>query len=476
MKPLSLALAIMFVFAAPHVSVAQAPVASSQVTSVEVTQVRPSGTYDGVDYVTVSGVVHGQAGASDATLVRGLREAIAAGGKPLPYASKFELIVPAAGQPANEVIYIDSENRGGAVSQGALGGFLQSHKTSYARVQWQTGYAASVPATMQGLGLVIMRDFARWLGGRTPGVPVSGDFKPQTYGKLMLGGVSQSAWFVNTFIAEGFNVDPVTGARIFDAAIAIDGVGGWLAINDLAAARGVGSQYAYIVPNGVPLSRRELLRRPETDPLYIDVANVTDFYRLRASLTSTTESDARFRRYDWPAPHANSVAARCNYTAQISPLRFHAYFRAVVWNVEKAIGVKTAAAAPGLPPSTVFALGPAPAASPLFNPLPGAQVRVPVVDAEGWPVGGVRFPEAVHPTARPDPVSVPPSDTSSIDNTCGNAGGWQAWGLDKLSARYGDRAGYLAAYAKSLDAVIASGFVLFEDRAALLKGAEANWP
>lgn len=478
MMPLSLAVALAFALSVPAVSLAQAPSELSQLTAVEVTGVQPSGTYGGVDYVTVSGVVRGQAGPEDARLVRGLQQALAAGGaKPVPYESKFQLIVPAAGQPANEVIYVDSENRGGAVSQGALGGFLQTHRTSYARVQWQTGYSAGVPAGMQGLGLLIMRDFARWLGGDTAGVSVTGDFRPQAYDRMILGGISQSAWFVNTFIAEGFNADPAGGGRVFDAAIAIDGVGGWLAINDLAARRGVERPFAYVVPNGAPLSRAELLRRPASDPLYIDVANYTDFYRLRAGLTAIDESDARFRRYDWPAPHANGVAARCGWTGPVNPIRFHPYFRALVWNVEKAIGVKSAAAAPGLPQSAVFQLGPTPSVgSPYFNGLPGAVVRVPLVDHDGWPAGGVRFPEAVVPTAQPDPVSVPPSDTSSIDNTCGNAGGWKAWDAERLTARYGGKAGYLAAYSKALDAMIEGGFVLPEDREAMLKGAEAYWP
>ena len=60
-------------------------------------------------------------------------------------------------------------------ARAALGGFLQTHATSYARIQWQTGVAAGVPANAQGVGLVIMRDFARYLAGRTPETRVSGD-------------------------------------------------------------------------------------------------------------------------------------------------------------------------------------------------------------------------------------------------------------------------------------------------------------
>jgi hypothetical protein len=226
------------------------------------------------------------------------------------------------------------------------------------------------------------------------------------------------------------------------------------------------------------MDRATLLRRPATDPLYIDVANYSDFYRLRAGLTSAGISTPAFRRYDWPSPHANGLAARCNdgKPAVVSPLRYAPYYRALVFNAEKAIGVKSADAAPGLPPSTVFTLGPTPQASPYFNPLAGAVVRVPVVDADGWPMGGVRFPEAENPTGRPEPAAMPPADTSSINNTCGNASGWKAWDAAQLAARYQTRAGYLAAYARSLDLLISQGFVLAEDRAEMLRTAETSWP
>jgi hypothetical protein len=441
----------------------------SQVTAIDGASV-DAGVWNGVRYVRIRGTVQGVVAGKDIAAVRNLAPHADGDGE-VAYSSRYELIVPAPGEKPNEVIYIDSENRGGAVSQGALGGFLQNHATSYGRVQWQTGYSEGVPADAQGLGLVIMRDFARLVAGRTTAAKLD----VPVYPKMILGGISQSAWFVNSFIAEGFNVDPVTGAKVFDAAIAIDGVGGWLGINQMAADLGV-APLPYVVPNGAPMDKATLLRRPASDPLYIDVANYTDFYRLRAGLTSTPTSTPTFRRYDWPSAHANGAAARCGYDPPVNPLRYPAYFRALVWNVEKAIGAKAAQGAPGLPPSTVFRLGPTPPASPLFNPLPGKQVRVPVVDKDGWPVGGVRFPEADNPTGRPEPASIPPSDTSSIDNTCGNSGGWKAWDVAELTARYGDKAKYLAAYAKSLDALIKAGFVLAEERAAMVKAAEANWP
>lgn len=480
---------------APCLAIAQTPASfppqkpatydslQSRLTSVEITATTPDKTYNGVAYVKITGVVHGQVGINDFVAVHNLIDhkqqvnPYEAGTDSLPYESNFELIVPAAGQKANDVIYVDSENRGSAISQSALGGFLQNHATSYARVQWQTGISKGVPADTQGIGLVIMRDFARWLGGRTPQTKVMGDYKPVAYRKMILGGISQSAWFVDTFVAEGFNAEPVTGRKVFDAAIAVDGAGNWLAINQLAAARHVTTQTPYLDPNGVPLTQTEMLHNPRTDPMFVDIANYTDFYRVRAGLTSLPYSSASFRRYDWPSPHATTGGAQCNNGQPVilNTLRYSPYLRAVVLNVEKAIGVTTAGAAPGLPPTTIFTLDGQPPSSDRFNGLPGVTIAIPKVDISGMPVGGVRFPEADHPTGRPDPVALPPVNTQSIAQLCGNSGGWKPFSGEELTARYKDKASYLGAYEASLDQLIAQGYLLAEDKPGMLQAAAANW-
>ena len=455
----------------------------SWLTSVQVKSVTPDKTYNGVAYVKITGVVHGQVGINDFVSVHNLidhKRAVnpfEAGTDSLAYESEFELIVPASGQKANEVVYVDAETQGAPSSQAALGGFLQAHATSYARVHWQTGISKGVPADTQGIGLVIVRDFARWLAGRTPQAKIEGDYKPVAYKHMVLGGISQGAWFVDTFIAEGFNGEPVTGKRVFDAAVAVDGAGNWLAINQIAAARKLAAQTPYLEPDGPPLSRAELLHNPRTDPLYIDIANYTDFYRVRAGLTSTADSDAGFRRYDWPSAHGSRGGAQCSggQPATLNPISYAPYLRAVVWNVEKAIGAPAAQAAHGLPPSTIFTLGEPQPASDLFNPLPGRATSAPKVDLSGMPVGGVRFPEADHPTGRPDPAALPPVNTQSISALCGDLGGWKAFSAQELTERYKDRASYLAAYGSSLDQLVAQGYLLAEDRAGMVQAAEANW-
>ncbi len=55
----------------------------------------------------------------------------------------------------------------------------------------------------------------------------------------ILAGVSQAAWFVNSFIAEGFNADPETGRGVYQGAFTRNGNGVVLAINGFAADRAV---------------------------------------------------------------------------------------------------------------------------------------------------------------------------------------------------------------------------------------------
>jgi hypothetical protein len=53
-----------------------------------------------------------------------------------------------------------------------------------------------------------------------------------------------------------------------------------------------------------------------------------------------------------------------------------------------------------------------------------------------------------------------PCGTSSIDDVCGNFGGWQPFAADELEARYGTPDEYATRYAQAYDALVADGFAL----------------
>lgn len=473
------------------------PVTQSRVTAMRIWDTQPVGTFNGVAYTRISGAIEG--------IIDGREDVVGLAALPknargqYAYSSEFEIIEPSIGEPNNEVIFIDAENRGGAIMlnlfneagvagppsravyrEGVGNGFLQRHATSYARVQWQMGISKDVPATAQGVGLVIMRDFARMLAGHTER---PAGYNEAAYDKLILGGKSQSAWFVNVFVAEGFNVEPATGKGIFQAALAVDGLGHWMALNTLAAKHGI-TQAPYIGPNEKPLAAAALLSRPASDPLLIDTAAYTDFYRLRASLSDVALTTAKYRRYDIPSAHAPATPPvrqatfdDCNggMAVPLNPISMSPYVRAQLLGAQKAIGVKAAQKAVSLPPSAVFKLGPAPTTTANFNPLPGAVLQVPEVDANAMPAGGVRFPESLLPLGKPFPVSIGPVTTASIDATCGNRGGFQPFTKAELTAKYGSKDKYLALYREALQPLVQQGFVLAEDEAPMLEDAGYLW-
>ena len=469
----------------------------SRITGISVAGSQPAGTFGGVAYERVWGTVSGVVAPHDVIL--GLDQFPHDADGNYDYQSEFELIAPEK-PGTNTVIVVEAENRGvpyflnrvhetavtGPPSATTNGGdpgngFLFEHATSYARVQWQTGFAKSVPETAEGVGEIIIRDFARMLAGHTQldSKPAVADFGP--YHTLILGGISLSGFFIDTYLAEGFNADPVDGGVVYQGAIAVDGTGNWIAINDLGAQIG-SKEFPYVVPDAKPLRASDILGGHVSDPFYIDIANYTDFYRLRASLTDVDTKNPRMRRYDWPSAHAPSPidqsagsarASHCNggVLVDLNPIPHSAYLRAVTLELERELDVPSAHKAPRLPPTTLFTLDSDPALSrmPNFNPLPGVRLFLPLIDENAQPLGGVRFPDVEHPVGRPVPVSLPPVATTSIEATCGNLGGWQQFSPEELTKRYGSQANYVKLYAESLDRLISQGFVLASDREEMLK-------
>jgi hypothetical protein len=182
----------------------------------------------------------------------------------------------------------------------------------------------------------------------------------------------------------------------------------------------------------------------------------------------------RARHYDVPAPHAPGDPAwtslvfeslGCNGGAEVplNPVQSTPYVRALLAGL---VGDPDS-----LPPSCWFELGPAPPASPQFHGLPGVELRVPLVDDDAHPLGGIRIPDAELPLGRPEPVALSPCSMRSIDDGCGNFGGWQPYGAEHLAARYGSADEYASRYATIVDGLVAGGFVLPRDRDEVVRTA-----
>jgi Alpha/beta hydrolase domain len=92
------------------------------------------------------------------------------------------------------------------------------------------------------------------------------------------------------------------------------------------------------------------------------------------------------------------------------------------------------------------------------------------------PMGGIPMLEAALPLGLPQPIALPPVEIASINDTCGNFSGWEAFSIDQLTRRYGARANYIEQVRQKAAALVASGALLDDDEAAAISEVEAQLP
>ena len=487
----------------------------SQITQVNILGRASMGRFDGVPYVRIHGTVEGFVSPHDDVVGFHTLPLDAHGN--YVYTSEFEVLTPKRQRRGSRTIFVEAENRGNpelfswiqdfaaagppstiVYPRGFGNGFLFEHGHSYARVQWQTGIADGVPSTAQGVGMVIQRDFGRLLGAKRRDRPRG--IRLPRFRTLVLMGDSQSGWEVTTFVGEGFNRDPIAGSRVFDGVIAVNGHGNWLAINRLGDDGR--PQTPYVRPNGVPLTPRELLSRPDSDPLFVNIGAFTDYFRLRASLFHDGLPHPGIYHYDWPYPHASLfilpsedfpfVAKGCNggEVRPLNPVDMRPYLRRVVSGLVSELKSRRRKRDfdEGLPPSAFFELGPSPPPPPAicaqstesdarctFNPLPGRVLATPRVDADRQPLGGVRFPDVVLPLGRPDATPLSHVGTLDISDLCGNFWSWQPFERDELLARYESTEEYAEAYEEVVEDLVDDGYLLEEEADAMIEKATAHF-
>jgi Alpha/beta hydrolase domain len=470
------------------------PAMPSTIAAVDITRNLPAGSYAGVTYRYVEGVIHGEVSAAES--VAGLSE-LAAGRATIPYAIAFHIVAPES-PTETDAIVVEAPNRGNPIIARSLGGpgvaaapqagaspeaaaigdsFLPNHRISLAAVQWQAGLAGGPPESAQGIGEVAVRDFGRWLGGAFR----SGPAPVPIFGRRILAGVSQSAWFVNTFIAEGFNRDPETGRGVYQGAFTRNGNGVVLAINGFAES---GRQFPYARNDLAPLAPDQLLSRPVSDPKLVDAISLNDFYRLRASVFARAPDRIGLRRYATAAPHARPVSAetvfetmKCNGGAPIalSTVSDALYLRPLVLGLFRSIG-ESGAAEHDLPPDAPFKLRPAPDDFEGLNRLGATPLWIPETGPNGAPMGGIPTLEATLPLGLAEPPALPPVVIASIADTCGNFSGWRPFAADELRRRYGSRANYLELARQKAADLVEAGYLLDEDEATAVGQVEAQLP
>ena len=466
----------------------------STITSVDIARAQPVGSYAGLTFRYIEGVINGEVSAEEP--IAGLR-ALAAGQTTVPYRVSFHIIAPEVPSEADDVV-VEAPNRGRTIFPNAIGvaaavtgpnsdpvasaigdGFLLNHRIAVAAIQWQTGFAAGVSPSAQGIGEVVVRDFGRWLGGAFR----SGASPLPIFRHRILAGVSQAAWFVNSFVAEGFNADPETGRRVYQGAFTRNGNGVVLAINGFAAEH---EQFPYARADRAPLMPDELLSRPASDPELVDAISLTDFYRLRASIFSRAPAPPGLHRYATAAPHASGAGVlpevvfatmKCNggTAISLSKVRDALYLRPLILGLFASIS-ETRAAKRALPLDAPFALAPVSDEPEGVNRLDGTPLWTPKSAPNGMPAGGIPTLEAALPLGLPRPIALPPVEIASISDTCGNFSGWEAFSVAELTRRYGPRANYTEIARQKAADLVAAGYLLDQDEATAIREIETQLP
>lgn len=467
---------------------------TSEITSVDITKDERAIGLTGSALRHIEGTIRGVVAADEAVV--GL-QAVAAGRQSVPYETTFEMTIPFDLARADGIL-VEATNRGSAImanilsrqmrsgsqQQGDPQGrskteFLLEKGLSLASIQWQTGISVGVPEEAQGIGEVIVRDFGRLLAGdfrkaRPVGLPV--------FRRRIIGGVSQSAWFVNSFIAEGFNTDPSSGRGVYQAAFLRNGNGVVLAINHFAEGN---KQFPYMPPDRAPLSPAKLLRRPKSDPIVVDTSSFTDFYRVRASIFARAPAVRGLHRYASAAAHAPAGMAssafvfgamKCNggMIVPLSPLSDSLYLRPLLLGLANSIGVDSGDVK--LPADARFQLMPAKPQLQGIARLHGTLLWVPAMTAEGAVAGGIPLLGARLPLGTPMPPALSPVGVRSITQTCGNFSGWKAFTIEELKRRYGSRAAYLDRARKLAETNVAEGYLLAQDVSFAIEEVEALLP
>jgi Alpha/beta hydrolase domain len=118
---------------------------------------------------------------------------------------------------------------------------------------------------------------------------------------------------------------------------------------------------------------------------------------------------------------------------------------------------------------------------------PAFPVLVPQVDADGNELGGVRLPEFSAPLATYAPWNLRDPSAGAPEQRVSFEGSFLPFARDaatrlqlgdpraSIEERYGSKAEYLERYTRALDALLRDGFVLPEDRDALLQRGADEW-
>jgi Alpha/beta hydrolase domain len=376
---------------------------------------------------------------------------------------------------------------------------------------YELHYRARAPQVM-GLGFAATRDLISYLR-RAPDSPTPG------ITRTLAMGISQSGRYLRAFLALGFNRDE-SNARVFDGMFMHIAGAGKVFLNDtFSQPSRTNAPYSdHFFPDfGFPYSMARqkdpsggveagILRGDDTDPLCVEINTSTEFWQKAASLIATDPAGSadvplpdRDRAYFLAGlPHAPLAFAQGDVLHPVNMLSPTFALRALLLRLDAwvARGEPPPASVwpqlarhtlvrrndlkfPAIPQTRAPAMPNAaqriadwvePRAASGAQP----QVLVPQVDADGQDLGGVRLPEVDVPLGTSLGWNLLKGDQRA-GQMATLIGSFVPFAPTKaardashdprlsLEERYQDRDDYAARFRRSIDALVARGFIRAED-------------
>ncbi len=502
--------------------------ARAAIMEVNVTKTTSYGQFKAGEFVRIEGELKGELAATEP--IPGLNRAATNLRGRVEYSAPFVVIMPARGSKGNGALLIDVPNRGRPISHFLYNsgrenflpleldprtGFLQHQGFTVAMVQWELGQGIKLPTFVdesgatrfvEGVGLAAIRDFAHLLrsyskqassAAMTNVAGTGSEFSNQELSgiegrinRVLAVGYSQTARLLKSLLVEGFN--HVGSQRVFDGLHLHAGASGLADV--LVTGKGPASstfftpRFTHPEHRGVteePLSYDAIVKQLELKdganvgraPLLIVTNATTDYYNIRASLSRTGAGGLKdlplpgnVRMYDIAgASHGRAVEKTCEQLP--GRLDFFPVLRASLLHLDAWVATGK------MPPSSrSMPLEPLPHESTLLQApkhLPGAIVQVPLRDADGNSMGGVRLPDLAVPLGTHGAQNLPLSDRACNLNAAyipfAATAATRGQGDSRLSLaeRYRSPADYLNKIRGAGQGLIREGFLLAEDLPAI---------
>ncbi len=480
-----------------------AGIAQAEVTQLSITSTQPFGDFATGRYLRIEAEARGSLAPGEA--IPGLDRAARNAAGRVEYSTPVTIVFPERRGAGNGALLVDVPNRGRAISHGLYNsprsrpipvgsldqgtGFLEERGYSIAVVQWELGEGPQLPSFTagdrtlyaEGVGFAAVRDIALFLRD----APADRNPLAGTIDRAYAMGYSQTARFLKSFLANGFNESD--GKIVFAGLHIINAAGGGMPLLDTGPGPG---SVAWETPghsnaehrgvHEVPFTYAEVMRsdraRYRAWPRIIVNNTYNDYLGGRAALVRTGAQGTAdlaipemVRIYDISgAPHINGRGKNPECAEGPSQLDWAPALRAQLVALDDWVRGK---ASP--PPSRLFTLETrADDREVLHAPayLRTAVVTVPRRDADGNAPSGVVLPDVAVPIASFGSMNSPLTVMA-----CRQAGTYRPFAAATLAERYpGGVNEYVTKVRLAASALVKDRLLLPEDAIVIVHAAAEN--